>query len=139
MTSVHWKPPAGIGADPVASWMCAAARRLFPGLGADSHAVVHAVASVLADDLAANGRPPIELVVEAEDDELAISVTDGRDCTAKITSILADEDIPPLTRGLTVRPTLGHRGCTLRTVVPVRRENHRTLRPRLLRRLRGRR
>jgi hypothetical protein len=140
MTAVRWRPPPGTEADSVALWLCAAARRLVPQLGAKSHAVVHAVAGVLADDLAANGRPPIELTVEAGDDELAICVTDGRDCTAKLAGLHAQDgdEIRPLTRSLTVTPTTGHRGCTLRTVVPVRAENRRTLRSRLLRRRGGR-
>lgn len=140
MTTARWKPPAGIEADPVANWLCSAARRVVPHLGAKSHAVVHVVANTLADDLVTNGRPPIELVVETTNGDLAISVTDGRNCSAKINGLLSHDGgaIQPLTRSMTVTHTVGRRGSTLRAVVPIHQDGHRTLRSRLVRRRRGR-
>lgn len=125
-------------ADRMAAWMCDAARSLVRGLGSREHAVVHAVANALADDLSVNGQPPLDLAVETIAGVLAISVTDGRDCAARQTRPLPHvvEDIRPLTSTITMHRASGRAGCTLTAAIPLRRA--RTLRSRLTPRRRGR-
>lgn len=130
--------PPHAGADPAADWMCDAARGLVPRLGPRDHTLVHAVANALADDLVVNGQPPLDLEVETTLDGLAISVTDGRDCAARLSRPLPHviEDIRPLTSRITMHRASGRAGCTLTAAIALRRT--RTLRSRLAPRRRGR-
>lgn len=140
MSTVRWQPPAGIGADPVAAWLCDAARTLVPRLGAREHTIVHAVANAMADDLVVHGTPPLELAASATRAELCLSTIDGRTFAERATAPLAPplEEIRRLTSQLRVQRMPGRTACALTATIPLRGRRVRTPWSRLPRLRRGR-